>query len=205
MGVIRLFEINNSEVFSVDEVKKIFRISLSIKEKIISDEIICNAIVKSAEIVAESLAKGGKVLICGNGGSASDALHFCGEIVGRFQKERKAAPAISLNADIATITSVGNDYGYDFIFERGVQAFMKQEDVFIGISTSGNSENVYKAVIAAKEIGGKTVALLGKSGGKIKNEVDIPIIVPSDNTARTQESHICIIHTICDLVERTLE
>lgn len=200
-----MYEINNSEIFSVDIVKDTFRFSAQVKEKIFSNDIICNAVAKAAEIIAESLAIGGKVLICGNGGSASDALHFCGEVVGRFQKERKAAPAIPLNADVATMTAVGNDYGYEVIFERGVQAFMKSDDVFIGISTSGNSENVLKAVKAAKEIGGTTIAFLGKTGGKIKNEVDIPIVVPSDNTARIQESHICIIHTICDLIERTLE
>ena len=200
-----MYEINNENVFSAETVKETFKTSIEVKEKIVSSEEFCNSIAKVAEIIAESLSKGGKVLICGNGGSASDALHFCGEIVGRFQKERKAAPAISLNADVATMTAVGNDYGYDAVFERSVQAFMKPEDVFIGISTSGNSENVFRAANAAKEIDGKTIAFLGKNGGKIKEIVDIPLVVPCDNTARIQESHICIIHTICDLVERTLE
>ncbi len=200
-----MYEISNEEIFSTETVKDTFRSSVDVKERILSDEGICNGIAKAAELIADSLSKGGKVLICGNGGSASDALHFCGEIVGRFQKERKAAPAIPLNADVATMTAVGNDYGYDIIFERGVQAFMKAEDVFIGISTSGNSENVLRAANAAKAVGGKTIAFLGKTGGNIKEVVDIPLVVPSENTARIQESHICIIHTICDLVERTLE
>ena len=199
-----MYEIGNAEMFPIETVKETFLTSIQIKQRIVDDEEICNAIAKAAEIIADSLSKGGKVLICGNGGSASDALHFSGEIVGRFQKERKAAPAIPLNADVVTMTAVGNDYGYDMIFERGVQAFMKKEDVFIGISTSGNSENVLRAVRAVKEMGGTTIAFLGKTGGKIKNEVDIPIVVPSDNTARIQESHICIIHIICDLVEKTL-
>lgn len=197
--------IEQKQGFDISIVEKTFRDSIALKEKIASDNTIKYLIVQVAEIIADSLAKGGKILICGNGGSASDALHFCGEIVGRFQKERKAAPAISLNADVATMTAVGNDYGFDMIFERGVQAFMKPEDVFIGISTSGNSENVFRAVKTAKSIGGTTVALLGKTGGKIKTETDISIIVPCENTARIQESHICIIHIICNLVEKTLE
>lgn len=200
-----MYEVKNKVIFSEDIVKKIFLSSIAVKHMIADDKELCNAIAKSAEMIAESLNNGGKVLICGNGGSASDALHFCGEIVGRFQKERKAAPAISLNADVATMTAIGNDYGYDVIFERSVQAFMKPEDVFVGISTSGNSENVLRAVIAAKAAGGRTIAFLGKTGGKIKDEADIPIVVLSENTARIQESHICIIHTICELVEKTLE
>ena len=200
-----MYEVKNKVIFSEDIVKKIFLSSIAVKHMIADDKELCNAIAKSAEMIAESLNNGGKVLICGNGGSASDALHFCGEIVGRFQKERKAAPAIPLNADVATMTAIGNDYGYDVIFERSVQAFMKPEDVFIGISTSGNSENVLRGVIAAKAVAGRTIAFLGKTGGKIKDEADIPIVVPFENTARIQESHICIIHTICDLVERTME
>lgn len=199
-----MFEIDNKCRFDIDVVGDIFRESIAVKERIVSDDGFLLLVAKVAEVIADSLLAGGKILICGNGGSASDALHFCGEIVGRFQKERKAAPAIPLNADVATLTAVGNDYGYDAIFERGVQAFMKPEDVFIGISTSGNSENVLRAVKAAKKTGGATVGLLGKSGGKIKDAVDYPIIVPSGNTARIQESHICVIHTICDLVERNL-
>lgn len=178
---------------------------IRIKNLIAENKNFCDAIAKVAEKIAKSIEAGGKILVCGNGGSASDALHFCGEIVGRFQKERRAAPAIPLNADVATITAVGNDYGFDAIFERGVQAFMKPIDVFIGISTSGNSENVFRAVREAKRIGGTTIGLLGKTGGKIKDETDLSIIVPCNNTARIQECHICIIHVICDLVERTLK
>lgn len=199
-----MFEINDKCRFDIEVVGKTFRESIVVKERIASDDSFLFLVAKVAKVIADSLTAGGKILICGNGGSASDALHFCGEIVGRFQKERKAAPAIPLNADVATMTAVGNDYGYDAIFERGVQAFMKSEDVFIGISTSGNSENVLRAVKAAKETGGVTVGLLGRSGGKIKDAVDYPIIIPSDNTARIQESHICVIHIICDLVERSL-
>ena len=194
-------DILNSEISLV---KKTISESIKVKQLIIEDEKICNNLVKVGDCVAKALLSGGKIIVCGNGGSASDALHFCGEIVGRFQRERKAAAAISLNADVATMTAVGNDYGFDSIYERGVQALMKPEDIFVGLSTSGNSENVLKAAKAAKEIGGVTVALLGKGGGKIKDIVDIPIVIPSDNTARIQECHICAIHIICEMVEKIL-
>lgn len=200
-----MYEIHNVDKFNSKVVIETLVSSAAIKERIANDNELCSAVAKAAEVIAEALRKGGKVLICGNGGSASDALHFCGEMVGRFQKERKAVPAIPLNADVATLTAIGNDYGYNMIFERGVQAFMKPEDVCVGISTSGNSENVLRAIKEAKKIGGITVAFLGKKGGKIKDIVDIPLIVPSDNTARIQESHICMIHIICDLVENTLK
>ncbi len=199
-----MIEIAGDDVFTAEIVRDTFTKSIKVKRAIASSEELCDFVAKAAEIIAQSLARGGKVIICGNGGSASDALHFCGEMVGRFQRERRAVPAIALNADVATMTAVGNDYGYEQIFERGVHAYMKAEDTFIGISTSGNSENVCRAAQAAKKVGGTAIALLGKTGGKIKNEVDIPIVVPSNNTARIQESHICIIHIICDMVERTL-
>ncbi len=157
----------------------------------------------ASETVCDSLKNGGKVLLCGNGGSASDALHIAGELVGIFQKERSALPAIALNADIAALTAIANDYGYERVFERQVEGLMKEGDCLIGISTSGNSENVYLAIRKAKEMGGKTVAFLGKDGGKIKDIADISIIVPSDCTARIQESHIMIGHIICELIENS--
>lgn len=175
--------------------------SIDVKQKMIEDEELQALIRKAADLMKDSLGRGGKILFCGNGGSASDALHLVGEIVGRFQKERKSMAAISLNADIAAMTSIANDYGYDSVFSRAVEGLMKPEDVLVGISTSGNSENVYQAVLKAKEIGGHTAALLGKTGGKIKDAADIGIVVPSDCTARIQEAHIMIGHIICELVE----
>lgn len=195
----------DSSLFNMSIVENILRDSITVKEKIMNDDRLKEFILKSALVIAKTFMKGGKILICGNGGSASEALHLCCEMLGRFQKERRPVPAISLNADVATMTAIGNDYGYDIIFEREVEAFMDSRDIFIGISTSGNSENVLRAARMAKAIGGTTIAFLGKSGGKIKDEVDIPIIVPCNITARIQESHICITHIICDLVERTLE
>lgn len=177
------------------------RESIGVKQKMIEDGEIPALIGKAAGLIKDSLGCGGKILFCGNGGSASDALHLVGEIVGRFQKERKSMAAISLNADIAAMTSIANDYGYDYVFSRAVEGLMNPEDVLVGISTSGNSENVYQAILKAREIGGHTIALLGKSGGKIKAKADIAIIVPSDCTARIQEAHIMIGHIICELVE----
>ena len=179
--------------------------SINIKNKILEDENLINIIYGLVIELRECLLKKeGKLLICGNGGSASDALHMTGEIVGRFQRERNPYPAIALNADITTLTAIGNDYGYDTVFERPVEAYMTSKDIFIGISTSGNSENVYKAALKAKEKKGVTAALLGKDGGKIAKVVDYPIVIPSDITARIQESHITIIHVICEMLEIVL-
>lgn len=177
------------------------RESIKTKESILSSTEILKAIEDAANLVVNCLGSDGKVLLCGNGGSASDALHIAGELVGRFQKERKSMPAYALNADVATMTAIANDYGYEKVFERGVEGLMKSGDLLIGISTSGNSENVYRAISKSKEIGGKTIALLGKDGGKIKDIADVSIIVPSNVTARIQESHIMIGHIICEIAE----
>ena len=185
----------------MDLVKTRIRESIETKSRILENEAIITQVCEASEMIKSSLKNGGKVLFCGNGGSASDSLHLTGEIVGRFQKERKGMAAISLNADVATMTAIANDYGYDTVFSRAVEGLMKPEDVLVGISTSGNSENVYQAIMKAKEIGGKSISLLGKTGGKIKDVSDIAIVVPSDCTARIQESHIMIGHIICELIE----
>lgn len=183
-------------------IKKCLKQSIAVKESIIEDERLIDIIKKLADKIAAIIKQGGKVLICGNGGSASDALHMAGEIVGRFQQERQGWPAIALNGDIVSITAVANDYGYEKVFERATEAYMKSNDILIGISTSGNSENVYRAILKAKELGGITAGFLGRDGGKIGKIVDYPIIVSSAITARIQESHITIIHIICELVEQ---
>ena len=175
--------------------------SIETKKKILADTVLLELIEQSADIIRKSIQHGGKVLLCGNGGSASDALHLAGELVGRFQKERKSLPAIALNADVATMTAVANDYGYDKVFERAVEGLMNKGDIIIGISTSGNSENIYRAILKARELDGISIAFLGKSGGKIKDVSDISLVVPSECTARIQESHIMIGHIICELVE----
>ncbi len=153
------------------------------------------------KVIKDALNKGNKVLICGNGGSAADSQHIAAEIVGRFKKERKGLPAIALTTDTSIITAIGNDYGFERIFERQVEALGKEGDVLIAISTSGNSENVILAIKKAKELGVKVIALLGKDGGKIKEMADIVLIVPSYDTARIQECHQTIYHTICEKIE----
>lgn len=181
-----------------------FKDSIAVKEQNINDDALVAVVAEIAEKLAEVLRNGNKLVLCGNGGSASDALHFAGEIVGRFQKERPSWPAVVLNADVATMTAIANDYSYDDVFARQAQGHVTPGDMFIGISTSGNSENVLRAVKAAKEKGAVTAAFLGKDGGKIKDEVDYPVIVRCNTTARVQESHICIIHIICEMVEEIL-
>lgn len=157
-----------------------------------------------AQRIIKSLKAGGKVILMGNGGSAGDAQHIAAEFVGRYKKERKSYPAIALNTNTSTITAIGNDYGYDMTFARQVEGFAKPGDIVIGISTSGNSPNVYKAMEAAKQAGCFTAAFLGKDGGTIKNIVDLPIIVKANNTPRVQECHIFLGHTLCELVEKEL-
>ncbi len=187
----------------MQKIKDRIKESIEVKERILGDPELTGRIEEAAEAVIRCLSNGGKVLLCGNGGSASDAMHIAGELVGRFQRERSSLPAIALNGDVTSMTSVANDYGYDRVFERFVEGFMNPGDVLIGISTSGNSENVYRALIKAKEMGETTIALLGRGGGKIKDIPDISVVVPSDNTARVQESHIMIGHIICELAEES--
>lgn len=158
---------------------------------------------KVAKDLAEVFTNGNKVLICGNGGSNCDALHFAEEFTGRFRKERRALPAIAIS-DSSHITCVGNDYGFDCIFSKGVEAYGKEGDMFIGISTSGNSGNVIKAVEKAKELGMKTVALLGKDGGKLKGMCDYEFIIPGETSDRIQEIHMMILHIIIEGVERIM-
>ena len=175
--------------------------SINVKLGLLDNEDLLNVVSCLADEIGHAIKTGHKLILCGNGGSASDALHFAGEIVGRFQKERPAWSAVVLNADVATMTAIANDYGYDDVFARQAQGQCKSGDVFLGISTSGNSENVFRAVKAAKANGCKTAALLGKDGGRIGGEVDYSIVIPSFNTARVQEAHITLIHCICEIVE----
>ena len=145
-----------------------------------------------------------KILLCGNGGSASDAQHIAAELVGRFKKERKAMAALALTVDTSSLTALGNDYGFDTIFERQVEALANKNDAVIGISTSGNSENIIRGVNKANSIGAFTIGLLGNDGGKLKDAVNLPIIIPSNDTARIQEVHITIGHIICEIIEEDL-
>ena len=160
-----------------------------------------------AEIVTmlvETFNRGGKLLVMGNGGSAADAQHFVAEIVGRFKMERRGLPAIALSTDTSILTAIGNDYGFDKVFHRQVEALASPGDLVVGISTSGNSPNVLQALELAREKGCRTVGLLGKDGGTVKDVCDLALIVPTNDTPRVQEVHITIIHIVCDLLEKTL-
>ncbi|WP_297446045.1 D-sedoheptulose 7-phosphate isomerase [Desulfurobacterium sp.] len=154
--------------------------------------------------VVERIRNGGKILLCGNGGSAADSQHIAAELVGRFLLDRRALPAVALTTDTSILTAVGNDFGFDAIFERQVEALGNENDVLIGISTSGNSENVIRAVMKAKEKGILTVGVLGKDGGRLKDLVDYPVVVKSFSTPRIQEVHITIGHVLCDFIEKSL-
>jgi len=155
----------------------------------------------AAEIVIDAIKKGNKILIFGNGGSASDAQHIAAELVGRFVKHRKSLPSIALTTDTSALTAIGNDYGFEHIFERQVEGLAVKGDVLIGISTSGNSNNVLKALEQGKAIGCKTIGLLGRDGGEMRSVCDLSIVVPSNVTARVQEMHILIGHIICTYVD----
>src|SRR6056300_1009306 len=157
-----------------------------------------------ANHMIQALQNGNTIFWCGNGGSASDAQHLAGELVGRFVGDRKALKSLSLNADSAVMTCIVNDYGYEHIFSRQVEGLGSKGDVLIGITTSGNSQNVLNAYKTANEIGMKTIGLLGKGGGKAASLVQQSIIVPSNTTARIQEMHILIGHILCDLIEEGL-
>ena len=168
------------------------------------EEQLAEAITASVEMLVDALRNGKKILLMGNGGSAADAQHFAAEMVGRFLMERKALPAIALTTDTSILTAVGNDYGFDEIFKRQVEALAEPGDVVFGISTSGKSVNVKRAIEAGKNIGAKTLGLLGCDGGDIPSVVDLHLTVPSSETPRIQEAHLVIIHIICDLVEKGL-
>jgi len=157
-----------------------------------------------ARLLAEAFRRGGKLLVMGNGGSAADAQHLAAEIVGRFRMERRGLPAVALSTDTSILTAVGNDYGFESVFRRQVEALAAPGDVVMGISTSGSSANVLAALRLAREMGCSTVGLLGRDGGSIRGVVDHDLTVPCLDTPRIQESHIIIIHILCDLVEKEL-
>lgn len=161
------------------------------------------AIAAIAESISESYLKRGKVIIFGNGGSMCDAMHFAEELTGRFRKDRAALPAIAIS-DPSHITCVGNDYGFDEIFARAVSAYARPEDFVIGISTSGNSPNVIRGIETAQLIGSKTFALLGQSGGSLKDRCDYQIIVPGETSDRIQEIHMIILHILVQSIEHNL-
>jgi len=161
-------------------------------------------IARAARELIECVEGGGKILICGNGGSAADSQHIAAEMVGRFRRERRAIPALALTVDTSIITSLSNDYSFEVIFARQVEALGLPGDILILISTSGDSLNVLRAARAAREKGIRTIALLGRDGGKIAGAADLSLIVPASETARIQEGQMAVYHIICDLVEEAI-
>jgi D-sedoheptulose 7-phosphate isomerase len=187
------------------EIKDIIRDSINVKNTLLEDEELISNILKAINIVVSSLRAGKKLLIAGNGGSAADSQHMAAELIGRLNiKERNPIPAIALTTDTSVLTAISNDFGYEFIFEKQIQALANPGDVFLVISTSGNSINLVNAVNKAKNLGIISIGLLGKDGGILKDLVDIPVIVKHNNTQRIQESHLLIEHIICELVEQKI-
>ncbi len=155
----------------------------------------------ASSMVVDTLKNGGKIILCGNGGSAADAQHIAAELTGRYKSERRGLPGIALTTDTSALTAIGNDYGYDRIFDRQFEALASKDDLLIGISTSGNSKNIISALKLAKDMGCKTVGFSGRDGGAMNEVCDINLIVPSDDTPRIQEIHILLGHTICQIVD----
>ena len=182
-----------------NKISKAIKESIAVKESVAKNEAV--NIESAAKAIIDSLKSGGKVLIFGNGGSAADSQHFAAELVGRFKKERKALGAIALSVDTSALTAIANDYGYEASFARQVEALGNAGDIAFGISTSGNSKNVIAAVKKARALGLKTIGLLGGDGGELRKECDISIVVGSKDTPRVQESHITIIHILCELID----
>lgn len=185
-----------------EKIKSLIRESIEVKEKTLKEQSI--VIAQIAQKIIQCYKQGKKVIFFGNGGSAADAQHLATELISRFQKERKSLPAIALTTDTSALTAIGNDYGFDKIFSRQVEAVVEKGDLVIGISTSGNSVNVIEGIKEAKKGGAYTLGFLGATGGKLKDIVDLALCVPSLNTARIQEVHITVGHIICQIVEEEL-
>jgi len=164
-------------------------------------EVVQDSVIEAASAIRASLDAGGKLLVFGNGGSAADAQHLAAEMVGRFEREREGLPAIALTADASVVTSVANDFTFDWVFARQVEALGKREDVALGISTSGRSPNVLMALEAANAKGMKTIALTGRDGGEVGRAADIHVNVPDQSTPRVQEVHRTLIHVMCEIIE----
>jgi D-sedoheptulose 7-phosphate isomerase len=186
-------------------VREHFAESIAIKQA--AAEQLIPGIATAGQLMSQALLDEGKILSCGNGGSAGDAQHFSSELLNRFEMERPGLPAMALTTDTSTLTSIANDYSYEDVFAKQVRALGRQNDVLLAISTSGNSENVCRAIVAAHERGMKVVALTGRDGGRMAgllDDDDVEIRVPASRTARIQEVHLLVIHCLCDLIDGTL-
>ena len=185
-------------------IKEQIQKSFEIKQKIYNDIELIKKIEEVAEKCVSIYKNGNKTLLAGNGGSAADAQHIAAELVGRYGFDRPSIPSLALTTDTSNLTAIGNDYGYDSIFSRQLSGMGQSGDLFIGISTSGNSQNIINAFQVAKEKNIFSVALVGKDGGKMANLADIALIIPSSETPRIQESHILVGHILCDIIEKEL-
>jgi D-sedoheptulose 7-phosphate isomerase len=185
-----------------EKIVKAFEESVSVKQEFIKENL--DMVVEVSKLLSETFNRGNKLILFGNGGSATDASHIAGEFVNRLKKERPGLPAIALNTDVAVLTSIANDYDYSEIFSRQIKVFADEGDVAIAISTSGNSPNVLKGVDAAKKKKLKIIAFTGVKGDKLAARADYAFIVPSSNTPRIQETHITLGHVLCQMVEEIL-
>jgi D-sedoheptulose 7-phosphate isomerase len=183
----------------MDKIRKLIKEDIAVKERLLATQ--AANIKKAAGMMISSIKKGGKVILFGNGGSAADAQHIAAELVGRFRKERKALRAVALTVNTSTLTAIANDYGYENVFKRQLEALAGERDVIIAISTSGNAKNVIEAVNLANRMGLVSIGLTGSDGGRLAKVAKLSIIVPSKSTPRIQESHIVIGHILCELVE----
>jgi len=188
----------------INYIKNQIQASIDTKQNILNDEALMQMIALVGRECVELYKNGKKTLLAGNGGSAADAQHIAAELVGRYGFDRPSIPSLALTTDTSNLTAIGNDYGYDKVFSRQMEGMGSKGDLFIGISTSGNSVNIINAINVAKEKGVKTVALVGRDGGEMARIADYAIIVPSNDTPRIQESHILIGHMICDIIEKEL-
>lgn len=188
---------------SLASVRQVIGDSLAITQKVLADEALLAAVVRVSEVIEAALRAGNKVILAGNGGSAADSQHIAAEFVSRFEFDRPGLPSIALSTDTSMLTAIGNDYGYEHVFARQLQANGRAGDVFIGISTSGNSRNVVLAVESARTMGIVTVALCG-AGGRLKDLCNHALCVPSTHTPRIQENHILLGHAICGMVEEAI-
>lgn len=179
--------------------------SIETKLKLLSDRNFIFEIEKTGSRMITALKMGRKILIAGNGGSAADAQHFAAELAGKFIHDRKGLPVIALTTNSSIITAIGNDFGYEYIFSRQIEGLGQPGDIFVGISTSGNSKNIIEAMKQAKLTGMTTVGLLGRGGGEIKDMCDLTLIIPSSSTQYIQESHIMVIHELCSLIDNAFK
>jgi D-sedoheptulose 7-phosphate isomerase len=185
----------------MEKIKNIIKASIETKQQVLQNEQLLATIENIVDVIVKCFKNGKRVYFCGNGGSAADAQHLAAEFSGRFYKDRRALPAEALHCNTSYLTAVGNDYGFDVVYSRIVEGIGEKGDVLVGLSTSGNSPNIFNAFIAAREKGMTTVGFTGKSGGKLKDFSDYLVNIPSTDTPRIQESHIMAGHIICQLVE----